>query len=669
MPASQPIAPHDPAPAPSGAGPDVSVLLVTLGDGEGLRRCLAEVRRQAEPLGAEIVLVINAREGSLPAAAAGELAELCDRLAFEPRVGKSHGLNRGVSLCSGEVIAFTDDDAVPGPGWLEAITAPLLDPERPRKLVGTGGRVTPLFPPEGTPRWYDHLMAGKATHILGPVHDLGDEPIDYRPPTDDPIGAPLGANCAYRREVFEDHRYDPDLGPNRETGLRGGEDFELGYRLLLEENTITYVPTAHVEHPVVADRLTWEYVSRRYYTNGIETIRLLRRLGLPGPTARKLRRRLKRRVRNRILRLPLDPRGDRERRGRILEHQGMLDELARGGPLMGRRHDAPPEPPPRSEAGARKLWSGPARSDAPRRRLKVWFTDFWHDATEEGLGENGLYGLLRTHYDVALDPKSPDFLIYSCFGSEHQRYDCIRIFYSGENLRPDLENADYAITFDRLDDPRHLRLPLYRMYGEYTQLFDPREPERVIAEPRDFCAFVYSNERAPERNQFFDALSKYKQVSAGGRAKNNIGYNVGDKIGFLRKHRFSIAFENSVHPGYTTEKLLHALVSDTIPIYWGNPRARDEFNPEAFINCHDYESFESVIEHVKEVDGDPDLQRRYLGAPFLPDGETRDCQEERIVAWLDAIFERPVHHVPRSRKRAQRWLRLLPDRRPKAQSV
>jgi GT2 family glycosyltransferase len=125
-------------------GPAISALVVSLRDSQDLRRCLARVREQAEPLGAEVVLVINAAEGSLGAGAASELRALCHDLAFEPRTGKSHGLNAGVAHCRGEVIAFTDDDAVPRPGWLAALTAPLLASDRPPHRVGAGGPVTPI---------------------------------------------------------------------------------------------------------------------------------------------------------------------------------------------------------------------------------------------------------------------------------------------------------------------------------------------------------------------------------------------------------------------------------------------------------------------------------------------------------------------------------------------
>lgn len=69
----------------------------------------------------------------------------------------------------------------------------------------------------------------------------------------------------------------------------------------------------------------------------------------------------------------------------------------------------------------------------------------------------------------------------------------------------------------------------------------------------------------------FEALKKYKKVNSGGRYLNNIGRAVVDKIQFESRHKFSICFENSSYPGYTTEKIIEAFAAKTIPIYWGNP--------------------------------------------------------------------------------------------------
>jgi GT2 family glycosyltransferase len=307
--------------------PRISVLAVAVEAGERLRRCLEPVRQQAEALHAEVVLVINAAEGALAPAAVEALRKLCDVLAFEPSVGKSHALNTGVSLCRGEVIAFTDDDAVPEPGWLEALTGPLLDADRPASRVGTGGRVVPVYPNEDPPAWYRRLVEDKDRHFLGPAHDLGESTREYRRPGEASMGAPVGANCAYRREVFQRYRYDPQLGPNRETGGRGGEDVELGFRLLLDGHSLLYVPSARVEHPVIPERVTWQSIRQHYYVNGAEWIRVLRKLDLPVPRPEHLKRRLARRRRRLPFRWLFDPRGHRRRQAKILAARGMLDEL------------------------------------------------------------------------------------------------------------------------------------------------------------------------------------------------------------------------------------------------------------------------------------------------------------------------------------------------------
>lgn len=45
------------------------------------------------------------------------------------------------------------------------------------------------------------------------------------------------------------YRYDPRLGPNRRTGLRGREDMLLALRLLQDGFALRYCPGAVVEHP------------------------------------------------------------------------------------------------------------------------------------------------------------------------------------------------------------------------------------------------------------------------------------------------------------------------------------------------------------------------------------------------------------------------------------
>jgi len=306
--------------------PRVSVLVAAGGTSAELLECLELVRAQACEVEAEIVLVLNTDEETLPDDQSRAFEQLGTRLAFEPNIGKSHALNLGVRVCRGEVIAFTDDDALPRPGWLRTITAPLLDENRPEKLIGCGGRVTPLYPARGVPDWFVHVVDSRTTSFLGPRHNLGLERRDYGTGLEN-SSSPIGANCAYRSEVFRNHGFDPTLGPNRSTGMRGGEDVALGQRLLAEGYRLQYLPHAEVFHPVRPERATFEFARRAHLAQGVERVRVARSLGRNVIPASRLRRRL-RRDRLRRTALFLLPRARRIRR-RLREAllRGMLAEL------------------------------------------------------------------------------------------------------------------------------------------------------------------------------------------------------------------------------------------------------------------------------------------------------------------------------------------------------
>lgn len=263
-------------------------------------------------------------------------------------------------------------------------------------------------------------------------------------------------------------------------------------------------------------------------------------------------------------------------------------------------------------------------------------------------------------FNLVLSEK-PDFLFYSCTGQEHLKYHCTRIFYTPENVHPRFDRCDYAFSFDYPVSERNYRLPLYRRWPEYKGLFNPRDPDKIALEKRKFCSFMVSNSTAQERIVFFRKISLYKNVDSGGRYLNNLGFNISpgveNKLKWMQNYKFSITFENSSYPGYTTEKLMHALLANTIPIYWGNPLAGLDFNPKAFINCHDFNSFDDVIELVKEIDKNDLLYKEYLRQPPLIDNlETEFCKEENILARYDEIIDSNRIYISPIRKKLQRHL-------------
>lgn len=285
-------------------------------------------------------------------------------------------------------------------------------------------------------------------------------------------------------------------------------------------------------------------------------------------------------------------------------------------------------------------------------KLKLFFSDFSGDFVPE---QDFFYTLLAQRYQIELDRAHPDFLIYSCYGHNFLNYDCPRIFYTAENLRPDFNLCDYALGFDYLDfADRYLRFPNYARYGrQFESLVRENHWEKAdLGRKSAFCNFIYSNAFAdPTRDLFFQLLSQYRRVDSPGRHLNNLPNPAADryasgwresKVEFQRRYKFSIAFENSGAPGYTTEKLMHAFIADTVPIYWGNPLVGREFNSKAFINCHEFGSLAAVVQRVAELDADEDQYLAMLNEPPLMGNVIPSAlKEATLLNYFNGIFSQP----------------------------
>ena len=119
-----------------------------------------------------------------------------------------------------------------------------------------------------------------------------------------------------------------------------------------------------------------------------------------------------------------------------------------------------------------------------------------------------------------------------------------------------------------------------------------------------------------------------------------IGPHIVDKLIFLSRRRFAIAFENSSSPGYTTEKLPEALLAGTVPIYWGDPVVDLDFNPEAFLNLANFGSLRELAGAVVALDDDSSALRRIRAQPAFPNDRLPDCaNDELIFAFFETVFD------------------------------
>jgi hypothetical protein len=254
-----------------------------------------------------------------------------------------------------------------------------------------------------------------------------------------------------------------------------------------------------------------------------------------------------------------------------------------------------------------------------KKKLKIKFVDFWSGFIPE---ENYFFDMLGGDECIELS-EDPQILFFSNFGSEHKKYKCFRIFFSAENERLNMYKCDIALTFDYKRNKRHFRLPLFVLYlHHYKREATCLSQQISIHElpewkARKFCCFVVSNGKSKERIKFYEYLCQNERVDSGGKYLNNIGDNIDNKLEFIQKYKFVISFENSSYPGYVTEKILEPFLTNSIPVYWGDPMVYKDFNRNSFINVINSSNYRDVYQRMKEIENSDELILQFLNSPKI----------------------------------------------------
>ena len=287
-----------------------------------------------------------------------------------------------------------------------------------------------------------------------------------------------------------------------------------------------------------------------------------------------------------------------------------------------------------------------------KRKIRLGFVDT-HDHLAAFFNH-----VLSMRYDVQIDNDQPDFLIFGDknFGDNNLNYDrskVTKIFYTGENQRPEDYVCDYAITFDHNYQPWHYRLPLYIIYlWALKHVHKTKYDKNYIIKPDiekkyDFCSFVVKNGAPTERKEFFEKLSEYKKIDSGGPVFKNIIGNLmteEDKIKFLSTRKFNLCFESYSYPGYATEKILHAFLAGTVPIYWGSETIETDFNPRAMINVHNFSDFDKAIDYIKMIDEDDDRYNYMVNQPKFTNGVLPSYMlYNNFLNWFDGVVYNQIH--------------------------
>ena len=267
--------------------------------------------------------------------------------------------------------------------------------------------------------------------------------------------------------------------------------------------------------------------------------------------------------------------------------------------------------------------------------MKITFSDFWQYPKAFDPNNNFFIHIIRDLFEdvEVVEPEDADVMFFSLFGNESGRYkDCKKIFFTGENVRPNFKRCDYSLTFDADEhEGKNFRLPLWYLYIDWFEVNSYDNPDWLIPESylyndneftqkkKDkFCSIVYGKQIESRINAIQNISSNYKQVDVFGKANPNYYLPDGEKykLDLISNYKFSLCYENSVTPGYHTEKLLHGKVAGNIPIYYGDKSIGEDFNPDCFINAVDM-SDEELIQKIIELDQSDNLYNKMAKEPIF----------------------------------------------------
>jgi hypothetical protein len=310
------------------------------------------------------------------------------------------------------------------------------------------------------------------------------------------------------------------------------------------------------------------------------------------------------------------------------------------------------------------------RTNFPNQSMLYWMTY--------------ITNILEQKYEVIIDTENPDLVFWTNIHFSTDQLD----FYTGENGRchtsyPNAKkvycscemtpnhggilsqgNNHYAIGPEPIVHERYLHLPIHNttsawgLYSEsklfdkpYNWLTELKDGEKILKEKKHFCGVV-QNSTVPMRMELFNKLSEYKFVRASGGWITNVspeeqtirhindGESYKSKINFLKDCKFSFQIQSNVLSYLTVEKMIHAYASNTIPIYFGNDKVlEDGFNPKSFINCHDYDSIDDIVNVIIKIDKDDELYKQMIAEPIFVNNELpKYFNHEYVFNFLEKII-------------------------------
>jgi hypothetical protein len=215
----------------------------------------------------------------------------------------------------------------------------------------------------------------------------------------------------------------------------------------------------------------------------------------------------------------------------------------------------------------------------------------------------------------------------------------IRIFYSHENYQFPNIHYDYSITSHLgINNETHLRFPLWKdlidwshlgikrelnayikRYDNFYNIKDLMSPQGdfFLKKERKIC-LISSHLSEPRKSMYFNFLKNFEVNGYGPYFDANIKDHYSNPLSkkeILKKYAFNLCPENSLYPGYYTEKVPEAFLSKSLPLTWADNNINFDFNKKSFVNLLNY-SKDNYLE-ICSLLKDENFLKQYTTEPLM----------------------------------------------------
>jgi len=215
----------------------------------------------------------------------------------------------------------------------------------------------------------------------------------------------------------------------------------------------------------------------------------------------------------------------------------------------------------------------------------------------------------------------------------------IRIFYSHENYPFPKIKYDFAITTHLgISNDKHLRFPLWkelidwshfgikRALSRFIKRFDNYynikdlilpQGDTFLKKERKICLFT-SHLEEPRKTMYSNFSKDFIVDGYGPHFNKKITHHNNDELSkkeILKKYAFNLCPENSLYPGYYTEKVPEAFLSKSLPLSWMDTNVNCDFNDKSFVNLLHYSknNYAEIISLLKEEN----FLKKFTNEPLL----------------------------------------------------